>query len=219
MKRQIRLLLVSLLATLVVLVPGVASAHDTLLSTDPVDGAKGAAPDAITLTFSGEVAQVGATVAVTGGDGAAVTDGAPQVEGTTVVQPLVDGLAAGDYEVVWRVTSQDGHPISGSFGFGVEGEAAEGVGGGTDQGAAAGGAAQAAAGSTDEASTDEATAEEATAEETTPAADADEPAGQDVVTRSDDAQTGLPGWVWVVVGLSVVGLLALLGVTWSRNRR
>ena len=56
-------------------------------------------------------------------------------------------------------------------------------------------------------------------EETTPAADADEPAGQDVVTRSDDAQTGLPGWVWVVVGLSVVGLLALLGVTWSRNRR
>lgn len=214
MKRRIRLLVVSLLATLVVLVPGVASAHDTLLSTDPVDGAKGAAPDAITLTFSGEVAQVGATVAVTGGDGAAVTDGAPQVEGTTVVQPLVDGLAAGDYEVVWRVTSQDGHPISGSFGFGVEGEAAEGAGDGTDQGAAAGGAAQAAAGSTDEA-----TAEEATAEETTPAADADEPAGQDVVTRSDDAQTGLPGWVWVVVGLSVVGLLALLGVTWSRNRR
>ena len=41
------------------------------------------------------------------------------MRGTTVTQPLAGGLPAGAYTVEWRVTSADGHPLSGTFGFTV----------------------------------------------------------------------------------------------------
>src|SRR5690606_20404665 len=69
---------------------------------------------------SGEVGELGTQVAVTGPDGESVVDGEPVVDGTEVEQALTDDLAAGSYDVVWRVTSQDGHPISGELGFTVE---------------------------------------------------------------------------------------------------
>ena len=46
-----------------------------------------------------------------------LVDGAPVLVDDTVTQPLVADRPAGTYTVQWRVTSSDGHPISGTFTF------------------------------------------------------------------------------------------------------
>ena len=186
--RFLRPLLLVLLTGLL-LAPGTASAHDQLVGTDPEDGAVLAqAPGSLTFTFSGEVAVIGAQVAVTGGPGGDYLVGEPVVDGQDVVQEVA-GMEEGTYQVAWRVTSSDGHPISGTLGFTV--------GEGADQGAAQ---------------------EQGTAQEQDATDDAaqDEEAGSPVAQGVD---TGLPGWVWVVLGLAVVGLGAILVHTWTRNRR
>ena len=60
---------------------------------------------------------LGTELIVTAPDGRNVADGPPTLVDTTVRQDLVGPLPAGRYTVVWRVTSADGHPISGSFTF------------------------------------------------------------------------------------------------------
>lgn len=214
--RQIRLLLLALLTALVVLTPRAALAHDELIGTDPEDGASVSAPEELTLTFSGEIAQIGATVVVTGPDGQPVVDGAPEVVGTEVVQPLAAGLGDGDYEVVWRVTSQDGHPISGTFGFVV-----------TGSGEAAGGATE----ETTEAQTtpaDETTEPEQStsrAAKTSGSTDSTEPTESETGTGADQAQDaatdggGMPVWTWVAIAAGVALLGYALSVTVRNNRR
>lgn len=104
-----------------------ASAHDALAGSTPADGATvPAAPAEVSLDFTGEVQELGAQVAVTGPDGAAASEGAVEVDGATVTQPLADDLTAGTYSVAWRVTSADGHPISGTTTFTVAGDTAPG---------------------------------------------------------------------------------------------
>jgi hypothetical protein len=94
-----------------------ASAHSQLERTDPADGSTIAVlPDLITLTFNQNVLGLGTVLNVTGPDGSAV-DGAATVVDNTVRQPVRPGAPAGDYTVLWRVTSADGHPISGRFAF------------------------------------------------------------------------------------------------------
>ena len=195
--------LIGLFAALVVLVPGgVAVAHDELLTSDPEDGATlQEAPEELVLTFSGQIAQVGAQLQITDAEGDDVSDGDPVAQGTDLVQPLTD-LGSGDYEVVWRVTSSDGHPISGAFGFTVE-SAEEPTGPATTEEA------------TEEATAD---ATEDATEETTE--DATEDATEDVVETGTEAvdEGGLPAWAWVAVGVAVLALGALLVRTWSRGR-
>jgi methionine-rich copper-binding protein CopC len=95
---------------------GPATAHDVLRSTNPADGATvEQLPDAVVLTFEEPALSVGSTVTVTGPDGP-VGRGGPQLVDTEVRQPLAGG-PAGTYTVLWRVTSADGHPISGTFRF------------------------------------------------------------------------------------------------------
>lgn len=95
-----------------------ASAHDELVSTDPADGATVAtAPDQVTLTFTAKAIALGTEVKVTAPDGSVVSSGDPQLGPTTVAQPLAPARPAGTYTVVWRVTSADGHPVSGTFHF------------------------------------------------------------------------------------------------------
>jgi hypothetical protein len=74
------------------------------------------------LTFSADVLELGTTVIVRGSDGADLPVGATAVTGTNV-EVALPPLAPGDYSVVWRVVSADGHPISGTFDFGVDGPA------------------------------------------------------------------------------------------------
>ena len=99
-----------------------ASAHDTLLSSDPEDGAVlETSPDEITLSYSADILEVSPVVRIVDADGATVLEETPQVDGTKAVLPLDGGLAPGDYDVLWRVVSSDGHPIEGSFSISVTG--------------------------------------------------------------------------------------------------
>jgi methionine-rich copper-binding protein CopC len=95
-----------------------ASAHDELLGTDPADGATvDIAPAQVVLTFAEPAVELGTQVLVAGPDGATASEGPVQLVDATVVQALAATRPAGQYHVDWRVTSQDGHVVSGSFAF------------------------------------------------------------------------------------------------------
>ena len=116
-RRAAALLLGGLLAPAVLPVVGAgpAAAHDRLESTDPADGAGVAvAPDAVVLTMSSPPLALGTRVQVTGPAGV-VSTGEARVVDDTVTQAVTGERPAGTYEVQWRVTSSDGHPVSGSF--------------------------------------------------------------------------------------------------------
>ncbi len=111
----------AVVAALLLLIAPPAHAHDELVSTDPSAGSTlDAAPDVLTLTFSADLfAEEGATqVEVTDASGAELADGPPVVSANVVTQQLT-GDAAGEIRVLWRVTSGDGHPVSGEFTFTV----------------------------------------------------------------------------------------------------
>ena len=126
-----------------------AQAHDQLISSDPKDGATlDKQPEWIELTFSGDIQEIGSEVQVKNADGKDVSAGEITVEGRKLSSALPDDLAAGKYTIVYRVVSQDGHPISDELTFTIAD--ANGAGGAVASGAAESGAAQ--DGSGDEAS-------------------------------------------------------------------
>ena len=107
----------ALVALSLTLVAGPAQAHDELVSTNPADKAQvQTVPDSILLTFEEPAEQVGSQVIVRGPTGN-VAQGAPVFVKSTVTQAVQPGAPAGKYTVLWRVTSDDGHPVSGSFTF------------------------------------------------------------------------------------------------------
>jgi copper resistance protein C len=90
-----------------------AEAHAALKSVSPKDGSTVASPPtAVVLLFNERIDSSFVTVTVTGPGGASVSEGKPQVEGDTVTQPLATELGNGAYTVVFRVVSEDGHPVS-----------------------------------------------------------------------------------------------------------
>jgi len=113
----------SLLA-LVLVSAGPAAAHDAFTGSDPADGATvPVAPEQVRLNFAEAPAALGTEVRVTGPDGTVVSEGEPTLEALAVVQTLAAYRPAGTYTVDWRVTSTDGHPVSGTLTF-VAAEAA-----------------------------------------------------------------------------------------------
>ncbi|MDN5932763.1 MAG: copper resistance protein CopC, partial [Pseudonocardia sp.] len=114
-----RLLAIALLCGLALLLgSGVASAHTRLLGSDPADGASlDAGPARVSLEFN-ETMQAGfSTITVVGPDGTRFQSGEVTADGAVVsigVSPLG---AAGDYEIGYRVISEDGHPVTGSITF------------------------------------------------------------------------------------------------------
>ena len=115
---RLRVLLAAFGAVLVLVMGAApASAHNSLRSTDPVDGASfDRVPERVVLTFDEPAVALGTQVVVTGPDGD-VAAGVPALVDATVTQTLQPGAPAGRYTVSWRVTSGDGHPISGTFTF------------------------------------------------------------------------------------------------------
>lgn len=168
--------------------PMSAHAHNVLVGSDPEDGASlDSAPQELTLTYNDTVLDLGAEVVVEGPSGNAA-EGEPQVDGKTVTQPLADNLAGGTYDVTWRVTSADGHPISGTQSFTVAG--------GSNGAAAAGTADDTAAGKND------------AAEPTTAPSD-DEPAAPEDDSTFLSGDTGTAGAWLAGLGIAIVmGVLA-----------
>ena len=184
-------------AALLLGTPSPAAAHTGLESTDPAaDSSVASAPAAVTLTFGGRV--IGADVTVTGPDGAPATTGPVAVEGSVVRVPI-DGTAPGRYDVEWRATAADGHPLEGSFGF----EHAPPVS--PEQTAAPSSAAPSSG---------------------TPSPAAGTTPGTPVGTRNDVIETasdddggdGTPGWVLPVLAAAAVAVGAVLVLLLRRRR-
>lgn len=99
--------------------PGPASAHATLVRSDPRDGASlPSEPRTVSVTFNEDVATP-AQLQVTAPDGTRLADGQPTIDGATVTQPLRTSGQAGDYTLAYRVVSADGHPVSGEVTYDV----------------------------------------------------------------------------------------------------
>jgi len=95
-----------------------ASAHAVLVKATPADGALlRTAPTSVVLQFDDPISTSFATLTVTGPDGSTVSAGKASVSGTTVSAALDDGLTSGRYRTVFRVVSEDGHPVNGQLTF------------------------------------------------------------------------------------------------------
>jgi copper resistance protein C len=122
MSRRAHAAVVALLLAAVALAPiltaGAASAHAARVSVDPADHASiSTGPDLVSATFNEDLQTTFAAMTVVGPDGNLWSAGSPQVHGTVVsvgVRPLGP---AGNYTVNYRVTSADGHVVSGSWSF------------------------------------------------------------------------------------------------------
>lgn len=100
-----------------------ASAHASLVETDPGTGAiVDAAPTEVSLRFNESVAPAMRRFTVLAPNGGSVDVDKPQRRdgGKTYAQRLKPDLARGTYVVTYRVVSADGHPVSGSFTFSVK---------------------------------------------------------------------------------------------------
>lgn len=114
--RGVALCLLTVMALVLAGVP--AWAHAKLESSDPAEGASvPAAPSAVTLTFSEQVAPNLAQISVTGPGGTHFEAGPATGAGPVLRVPLRPLGAAGGYTITYRVTSDDGHPITGVVPF------------------------------------------------------------------------------------------------------
>jgi copper resistance protein C len=122
MNRRAHLVVLALLfaavAFAMTLPAGAASAHAARVSTDPADrAAVSTGPGRVSATFNEDLQTTFAAMTVVGPDGNLWSVGLPQVHGTVVsvgVRPLGP---TGNYAVNYRVTSADGHVVSGSWTF------------------------------------------------------------------------------------------------------
>lgn len=128
------------------LAAGPAAAHSVVLSSTPEQGEQIAeAPEQVGVTFNEALQEQFAALTVVGPDGNLWSKGDPIVDGSTISVDI-DGLGpVGEYTIAYRVTSADGHPVSGTRTFTLTQEGA-----GTPGEAAAGDAAPASESATDE---------------------------------------------------------------------
>jgi len=97
-----------------------ASAHTALTASDPPANATlSTGPSRVSATFNEEIQTTFAAMTVVGPDGNLWSSGDPEVRDSTAsvaVRPLGP---SGTYTVNYRVTSADGHVVSGSWSFTV----------------------------------------------------------------------------------------------------
>jgi methionine-rich copper-binding protein CopC len=110
-------LLAGLVAFAIALAP-VASAHAVLIATDPAKGAKLATgPAQVSATFNEPLQTAFAAMTVVGPDTNLWSTGDPRVDGAVISVALRPLGPAGPYAVNYRVTSADGHVVTGSWAF------------------------------------------------------------------------------------------------------
>ena len=113
-------LLAATVAACVALLLGAAPAfaHTRLESSDPADKSSvDTAPESVSLTFNEDISAEFASISVVGPNGTNYATGPVSTAGgqvSTAVSPLGP---AGDYEIGYRVVSDDGHPVQGKLAF------------------------------------------------------------------------------------------------------
>lgn len=109
-----------------------ASAHNYLVSSTPEAGSvlTSLPPEFVITTndvlldFGGENTGSAGALEVQGPDGLFYGDGCVTVSGPSISTAAALG-PAGDYTVIWRVVSTDGHPVSNQFAFTWQPDAAQ----------------------------------------------------------------------------------------------
>ena len=99
-----------------------ASAHNTLVSSNPTAGSVVTEqPGTFVITTNDALLEAGGTanaiqVRGPGAEPLYYGDGCMTVEGASLTTPVALGQP-GEYTVIWQVVSADGHPIDGEFAF------------------------------------------------------------------------------------------------------
>ncbi|MBO2452951.1 copper resistance protein CopC [Actinomadura barringtoniae] len=178
-------------AMIVASVAAPASAHTTLTSANPKSGSTIASPSQIELTYADPVSFPKVVLADSANK--QVTVGAAQAVDNKVTAPLSAQLPNGTYTVGWRVVATDGHPVTGSYKFTVEGS----DGGSGGSGGSAGSSAA-------------------------PAPDAQQPPAANSSATAQAGQRsssggGSNGWLWI--GLIALAVIAIGGGGMVLKRR
>ncbi|MEI6254413.1 MAG: copper resistance CopC family protein [Mycobacteriaceae bacterium] len=115
-----RVVLAALTAAALATTAPMASAHTVLTATDPAaDSTVNSGPSRVTATFNEELQPTFVAMTVVGPDGNLWSQGDATVQGATATVGLRPLGPSGRYTVNYRVTSDDGHVVSGSWSFTV----------------------------------------------------------------------------------------------------
>ncbi|MGW6375385.1 copper resistance CopC family protein [Rhodococcus sp. NPDC055112] len=119
MSTRVRVLAVTMFAAVAAMLgAGVAGAHAVVTASTPADGSSVAVgPEQAVVTFNEPMQPSFATLTVVGPDGNLWSKGEPTVQGPSVSVPVGELGPTGDYTIAYRVTSADGHPVSGTRTF------------------------------------------------------------------------------------------------------
>ena len=118
--RIFALIAAALLGMMTLLGVNSASAHDELVATSPTQGAVlESSPKEFVLSFSGALKQIGTIIKLQSADGEPVETTFVIVGRDLTVTP-VTALPGGEYSLVTRVVSSDGHPIDKKLEFSVK---------------------------------------------------------------------------------------------------
>lgn len=110
---------------LALLAPAGARAHDGLRTSTPAAGdSLGAAPSAISLVFTREVALALVSASLEGPAGAVALGEPVAGAGAEVTLTVRGSMVAGAYTLRWRIVGRDGHPVTGTIEFAVRDGAA-----------------------------------------------------------------------------------------------
>jgi copper resistance protein C len=102
-----------------------ARAHaDQTGSSPAADSVLDTAPTRVEVTFGSPLLDAGAALVVRAADGTSITTGPPRVSRNRIEVAVAPDAPAGEYQVAYRVISQDGHTVSAAFRYTVAGEAA-----------------------------------------------------------------------------------------------
>ncbi|MBB4853879.1 methionine-rich copper-binding protein CopC [Mycobacteroides chelonae] len=125
LRTSVSMLLSAFIAlTLALALPGVASAHAVKVSSDPAENAVlSGPPTQVSATFNEPLQKRFSAMTVIGPDDK--TDqwqsGEPLVSGAVISVGMKPDAPAGKYTVNFRVISEDGHPVDGSWPFTITG--------------------------------------------------------------------------------------------------
>lgn len=108
---------------------GPAFAHAELTGSSPAENASVTEITEVSITANEDLLDIGENaegfvIAVSDGEGAYYGDGCVVVDGATASMDVALSLR-GKYTVEYRVISNDGHPVEGTFNFDFEGDADE----------------------------------------------------------------------------------------------